>query len=46
MVIASTLKEWILSGEFTLTEPVAPIPSTESGITLKPLKERSIEGFE
>ena len=41
--IASTLKEWILSGEFTLTEPVAPLPGAESGITFKPLKERSIE---
>ena len=40
--IASILKEWILSGEFTLTEPVAPLPGAESGITFKPLKERSI----
>jgi len=41
--IASTLKEWILSGKFTLTEPVAPLPGAESGITFKPLKERPIE---
>jgi len=41
--IATTLKEWILSGEFLLTEPVAPIPGVESGITFKPLKERPIE---
>jgi uncharacterized protein (DUF39 family) len=40
--IANTLKEWILSGEFTLTEPVAPLPGAESGIAFKPLKERSI----
>ena len=41
--IATTLKEWILSGKFLLTEPVAPLPGVESGITLKPLKERPIE---
>ncbi len=42
--IATTLKEWILSGKFLLTEPVAPLPSVESGITFKSLKERPIEG--
>ena len=41
--IATTLKEWILSGKFLLTEPVAPLPGVESGITLKSLKERPIE---
>ena len=41
--IATTLKEWILSGEFWLTEPVVPLPGIESGITFKPLKERPIE---
>jgi len=41
--IATTLKEWILSGEFLLTEPVAPLPGVESGITFKPLKERPLE---
>jgi len=41
--IASTLKEWILKGKFLLTEAVAPLPSVESGITFKPLKERPIE---
>jgi uncharacterized protein (DUF39 family) len=41
--IATILKEWILSGEFLLTEPVAPLPGVESGITVKPLKERPIE---
>jgi len=40
--IAETLKEWILSGKFLLTEPVAPLPGVESGITFKPLKERPI----
>ncbi|MFC1861611.1 homocysteine biosynthesis protein, partial [Chloroflexota bacterium] len=41
--IATSLKKWILSGEFLLTEPVAPLPGTESDITFKPLNERPIE---
>ena len=41
--IATTLKEWILSGKFLLTEPVAPLPGVESGVTFKSLKERPIE---
>ena len=40
--IATTLKEWIQTGKFLLTEPVAPLPGVESGITFKPLKERPI----
>jgi len=40
--IASTLKKWIEKGEFLLTEPVAPLPGVESGITFKSLKERPI----
>jgi uncharacterized protein (DUF39 family) len=40
--IANTLKSWIEKGEFLLTEPVAPLPGAESGITIKPLKERPI----
>jgi len=41
--IANTLKEWIRKGKFRLTEPVAPLPGVDSGITFKPLKERPIE---
>ena len=41
--IANQLKDWIQSGEFLLTEPVAEIPGVESGISFKPLKERKIE---
>jgi uncharacterized protein (DUF39 family) len=41
--IAGTLKEWIKSGKFELTHPVASIPGVESGVTFKPLKERRIE---
>ena len=41
--IANTLKKWIQKGEFLLTEPVAPLPEAESGITFKNLEERPIE---
>ncbi|MCX7911902.1 MAG: homocysteine biosynthesis protein [Dehalococcoidales bacterium] len=41
--IARTLKSWIEKGEFTLTEPVAPLPGVESGITIRGLKERPVE---
>ena len=41
--IANTLKEWIQEGRFLLTEPVAPLPGVESGITFKNLAERPIE---
>jgi L-aspartate semialdehyde sulfurtransferase len=40
--IAEELKAWIANGTFTLTEPVAPLPGSESGYTFKPLKERPI----
>jgi uncharacterized protein (DUF39 family) len=40
--IASILKKWIETGDFLLTEPVAPLPGTESGMSSKPLKERPI----
>jgi uncharacterized protein (DUF39 family) len=40
--IAGILKQWIETGEFLLSEPVAPLPGVESGISLKSLKERPI----
>lgn len=40
--IANILKGWIEKGEFLLTEPAAPLPGAESGITIKPLKERPV----
>lgn len=40
--IANILKDWIKKGEFLLTEPVAPLPGVESGITFKSLEERPI----
>ncbi len=36
--IAETLKQWIIAGDFTLTEPVASLPSADSGKKSKPLK--------
>ena len=41
--IANILKEWIQKGEFFLTEPVQLIPSSDSGLTVKSLKERPVE---
>ncbi|HHX76924.1 MAG TPA: hypothetical protein GX697_01035 [Firmicutes bacterium] len=41
--IAAILKEWILAGDFLLTEPVFPLPSADSGIKLKPLTIRRKE---
>ncbi len=38
--IANILKEWMQKGEFLLSEPVAPLPGVESGITFKNLEER------
>jgi uncharacterized protein (DUF39 family) len=40
--IASILKNWIGAGQFLLTEPVAPLPGVESGMSFRPLKERPI----
>jgi uncharacterized protein (DUF39 family) len=41
--IANILKDWIKQGRFFLTSPVANLPGAESGVTIKPLKERPIE---
>ena len=40
--IASILKKWIDAGQFLLTEPVAPLPGVESGMSFSPLKERPV----
>lgn len=42
--IAKLLKTWIKEGQFTLTEAVAPIPNSKSGVVFKPLKERPLSG--
>ena len=36
--IANILKEWILAGRFTLSNPVAPLPGPESGHSPKGMK--------
>lgn len=41
--IASTLKEWIQSGKFLLTEAVAPLPGVDSDSSPRLLRERPIE---
>ncbi len=41
--IATTLKGWILSGKFLLSEPVAALPGMESGIAFRLLNERPIK---
>ncbi len=41
--IAVTLKDWILKGEFLLTEAVVPLPGVESGVKVRPLNERPIQ---
>ena len=38
--IATTLKDWITSGQFLLSEPVAHLPGVGAGIILKTLNER------
>jgi uncharacterized protein (DUF39 family) len=41
--IAQILKEWIEAGKFFLTKSVEPLPSVDSGIVFKTLKERPIK---
>ena len=41
--IANTLKDWIGRGDFYLTEPVAPLPGVDSGVTTKPMQERPFD---
>ncbi|MGQ9729863.1 MAG: homocysteine biosynthesis protein [Candidatus Zipacnadales bacterium] len=42
--IAETLKDWIKSGHFFLTEPVQPLPSADSNYTFRLLPERPVNG--
>ncbi|MBN2031270.1 homocysteine biosynthesis protein [bacterium] len=41
--IAETLKDWIQTGHFLLSEPVSPLPGPDSGTQFKPLKERALD---
>jgi uncharacterized protein (DUF39 family) len=43
--VALILKSWIEAGTFFLSEPVALLPSPDSGYRFKPLKERPWEGL-
>lgn len=38
--IASVLKEWIHTGDFLLSSPVAPLPGIDAGINMNTLEER------
>ncbi len=38
--IASILKEWIRTGEFLLSNPVAPLPGIDAGIVMNTLEEK------
>ena len=44
--IADILKSWIVGGSFFLSEPVAYLPSADSGLKAKPLMIRPIEDEE
>ncbi len=41
-LIAAALKEWIVSKNFLLTNPVAPLPGVGSGIKMNPLEEKPV----
>jgi L-aspartate semialdehyde sulfurtransferase len=41
--IAETLKDWIATGHFLLSEPAQLVPSADSGLTFKPLVERPVQ---
>jgi uncharacterized protein (DUF39 family) len=43
ITIATTLKEWIGSAQFLLTNPVEPLPGIDAGITMNTLEERILE---
>jgi len=43
VTIAETLKEWIKGGKFLLTEPVAPLPTVGSELTVNPFNERPLD---
>jgi uncharacterized protein (DUF39 family) len=43
LTIATTLKEWISSAQFLLTNPVEPLPGIDVGIKMNTLEERIME---
>ncbi len=42
--IAETLKGWVASGRFELTNPVKPLPRPGEGYTFRPLADKPVEG--
>ncbi len=42
--IATILKDWIASGNFTLQEPIQMLPQADSGLKFKSLRERPVNG--
>jgi uncharacterized protein (DUF39 family) len=42
--VAGILKEWIASGKFLLTEPVAPLPGPDSGYACRQMKMKDAPG--
>jgi len=43
VLIATTLKEWITSGKFQMTNPVEALPGIGAGIKMNTLEERTLE---
>jgi L-aspartate semialdehyde sulfurtransferase len=43
ITIATTLKEWITSARFLLTNPVEPLPGIDAGIKMNTLEERILD---
>jgi len=41
--IAEILKDWIETGHFLLSEPAELLPSADSGLTFKPLRDRPVQ---
>jgi uncharacterized protein (DUF39 family) len=42
--VAGTLKSWIAAGDFTLSQPVEPLPTAGSGLKFKPLPAKGKKG--
>jgi uncharacterized protein (DUF39 family) len=45
ITIATTLKEWISSARFLITNPVEPLPGIDAGIKMNTLDERTLESI-
>jgi L-aspartate semialdehyde sulfurtransferase len=45
ITIATTLKDWITSARFLLTNPVEPLPGIDAGIKMNTLEERILDNI-